>query len=199
MQDLPKGLKQLKNGTLGDLLLVIDMQNVYLPEQPWGCPKIGKAMENVKRLIDSEAVDNVIFTKYLPSDKPVGTWKKYNEEYKEINDNAWMSELIPECKAYAERYPVFSKCTYSSYENETVRELAGKAERVLIAGVVAECCVMFTLYSGIDAGDEMIYLSDACAGLDDDYEKTVEKMAAYYAPMHTKVMTCDEFIKLKNR
>jgi len=27
----------LEDGSLGDLLMVVDMQNVYLEYQPWGC------------------------------------------------------------------------------------------------------------------------------------------------------------------
>ena len=30
-------LKYLEDGSLGDLLIVIDLQNVYLENQPWGC------------------------------------------------------------------------------------------------------------------------------------------------------------------
>ena len=120
-------LKYLEDGSLGDLLIVIDMQNVYLENQPWGCRDTMGAWARIKKLIDSKAVDNVIFTKYLPPTDPVGTWKTYNEENREINDNPWMSELIEEVKPYAEQYPVFSKDKYSSYTNEEVRRLAGQA------------------------------------------------------------------------
>lgn len=192
MQDLPKGLHYLSDGTLGDLLLVIDMQNVYLEGQPWGCADTNRIMKNISQLIDNDMVDNVIFTKYMPPKDPVGTWKKYNEEYKEINENSWMSELIPECRSYIDRYPVFVKDKYSSYENPQVKELAGKARRVLISGVVAECCVLFTMLAGIDAGDHIVYIKDACTGLDHDWEAIVEKIAAYYEPMHTQVICCDD-------
>ena len=152
------------------------------------------AWKRIKKLIDTKAVDNVIFTQYLPPKDPIGTWKTYNEENREINDNPWMSELIEEVKPYAEQYPVFSKDKYSSYTNEEVRRLAGQAGRVLLAGVVAECCVLFTMLSGIDAGDKMVYLTDACTGLDQDKEDMVEQLARYYQPMHTQVMTCEEYV-----
>ena len=187
-------LKYLEDGSLGDLLIVIDLQNVYLENQPWGCRDTMGAWKRIKKLIDTKAVDNVIFTQYLPPKDPIGTWKTYNEENREINENPWMSELIEEVKPYAEQYPVFSKDKYSSYTNEEVRRLAGQAGRVLLAGVVAECCVLFTMLSGIDAGDKMVYLTDACTGLDQEKEDMVEQLARYYQPMHTQVMTCEEYV-----
>lgn len=192
MQDLPKGLHYLPDGTLGDLLLIIDMQNVYLEGQPWGCAHTSQVMDRIRQLVDQQRVDNVILTKFLPPQNPVGTWKKYNEDNREINENPWMSELISSCLPLAQQYPVFIKDKYSSFENEQVKELAGKARRVLISGVVAECCVLFTLLAGIDAGNEMIYLKDACTGLDDEWESIVEKVAHYYEPMHVRVMNINE-------
>lgn len=185
------------DGTLGDLLMVIDMQNVYLEGQPWGCVRTGKALENIKMLIESHVPDNVIFTRYMPPEHPVGTWERYNIENKEINENAWMSAMIDDCVPYLEKYPLFTKSRYSSYSNAEVKALASRARRVLLCGVVAECCVLFTLLSGIDAGDKMVYLKDACSGVSEEHELMVEKIAAYYAPMHTAVMTCSEYMESK--
>lgn len=197
MRHLPKSLHYLPDGTLGDLLLVIDMQNVYSKGQPWACAHTGEVVEKIEGLIDGQKVDNVILTQYLPADQPVGTWQTYNETYKEINETPWMSELIPAFQRYSEQYPVFVKHTYSSYENEEVKALLAQARRVLISGVVAECCVLFTLLAGIDQGDHMVYLKDACTGLDDEWEAMVEKIATYYAPVHTQVMTCQEYVASK--
>ena len=185
----------LPDGSLGDLLIVIDMQNVYQEGQPWGCRDTSGVWQRIRKLIDKEIVDNVIFTQYLPPKEPVGTWKIYNEENREINEDPWMSELIEGVKPYADQYPLFSKDKYSSYTNDEVRKLAAKAKRVLLAGVVAECCVLFTLLSGIDAGDKMIYLTDACTGLNQENEDMVEQLARYYQPMHTQVMTCEEYCR----
>ena len=35
-----------------DLLLVIDMQNVYLPEQPWACETAARTKENILKLLE---------------------------------------------------------------------------------------------------------------------------------------------------
>lgn len=37
-----------------DLILVIDMQRVYLPGNPWGCPGIEQAKENILRILEKE-------------------------------------------------------------------------------------------------------------------------------------------------
>lgn len=179
---------------MGDLLIVIDFQNVYLEGQPWACQNTLRAWKNTKKLIDSNLVEQVIFTKFLPPVNPEGTWQTYNREYKDINDNPWMNEFIKEAIPYAEKYPVYEKCKYSSYSNEKVMELAKKADRVLLAGVVAECCVLFTAISGMDAGNQMIYLEDCVSGLNEEYEEMTKNLISYYSPMHAKVMTSDEYI-----
>ena len=37
-----------------DLLLVIDLQNVYLPGEEWACPSMPEAVKNIAKIIDSE-------------------------------------------------------------------------------------------------------------------------------------------------
>lgn len=189
------GMQICEDGTLGDLLIVIDMQNVYLEGQPWGCTATSEIVRKIKNLIDNHVSDNVIFTRYMPPENPVGTWKQYNIENEEINKNAWMSEMMDAWKPYLEQYRIFTKDKYSSYTNAEVKTLAANARRVVLCGVVAECCVLFTLLGGIDAGNKMIYLKDACSGVSREHELMVEKIAAYYAPMHTEVMTCEEYVK----
>lgn len=191
-------MKFFNDGTIGDLLMVIDMQNVYLEGQPWGCAATGKVMGNIKRLIDNHIPDHVIFTRYMPPKNPKGTWKQYNIENKEINGNPWMSDMIEDCKPYLKQYPLFTKEKYSSYANPDVAELAGMARRVVLCGVVAECCVLFTMLSGIDAGHKMIYLKDACSGIDMEHGQITERIASYYAPLHTEILTCDEYIQMKS-
>ena len=46
-------LKYLEDGSLGDLLIVIDLQNVYLENQPWGCRDTMGAWKRIKKLIDT--------------------------------------------------------------------------------------------------------------------------------------------------
>ena len=181
-----------------NLLLIIDMQNVYLPGQPWSCPGILSAWEKIEALLNSKNTyfENVIFTRFLPTDNPKGTWADYNREYRDINENPWMSEMIPACKPYLEQYPLYTKHQYSSYTIPEIQELAKKADHVVLAGVVAECCVLFTAIDCMDAGSKVIYLKDDCAGQNPDTEATVERLLHCHEPMHIQVMSCEDYTHL---
>lgn len=179
---------------MADLLLVIDMQNVYLNGQPWGCKLIETAQDNIIQLMESGKFDNIVFTKYVPATEPVGRWQVYNKEYADINENPWMSEIVSRLEPYAKKYPVYEKSVYSSYAIEEVRELASKADRVVITGVVAECCVLSTVISAIDAGDMVVYVSDGVAGLDETIQNTAEAIVRNFAPLHCVVKTTDEYL-----
>mgnify|MGYP000570961584 CR=1 FL=1 len=37
---------------MNDLLLVIDMQNVYLPDQPWACETVAHTKANILKLLE---------------------------------------------------------------------------------------------------------------------------------------------------
>ena len=100
---------------MNDLLLVIDMQNVYLPDQPWACETAARTKENILKLLKNHPKDQTIFTRYIAAEHPVGTWKTYNELNRKINENPWMNELMDGIKEAAESYPVYDKSTYSSF------------------------------------------------------------------------------------
>ena len=71
---------------------------------------------------------------------------------------------------------------------------AKKARRLVISGVVAECCVLSTVLSAIDAGCKVIYLTDAVAGLSEASRTETEKIVSYFAPLHTELMTTEEYL-----
>ena len=58
-----------------DLLLVIDMQNVYLPGQEWACPSMPDAIRNIRALLDAEKVGDTVLTRFVAPEDPAGTWK----------------------------------------------------------------------------------------------------------------------------
>lgn len=187
----------LSDGSFGDLLIVIDMQNVYLEGQPWECASTCRILKNIQELIDNHVPDNVIFTKFIPPENPKGTWKQYTLKNRDIHSNLWLGDIIEELKCYLNTYPLFPKDKYSAYTNKDIAAMAANAKRVLLSGVVAECCVLFTLLDGIDAGNKMIYLKDACSGSSYEHEKTIERIAQYFRTTHTQVMSCKEYIKEK--
>ena len=100
---------------MNDLLLVIDMQNVYLPDQPWACETVAHTKANILKLLEKHPKNQTIFTRYIAAEHPVGTWKTYNELNRKINEDPWMNELMDGIKEAAETYLIYDKSTYSSF------------------------------------------------------------------------------------
>lgn len=177
-----------------DLLLIVDFQNVYLPGYDWACPAMPEAMANtISILIDPEAPDYLL-TAYIAPTEPVGRWQDYNEAYKEINENAFLSELAEEMLPFAEEGRVAEKTTYSSMDCEAVAEAMKGKKAVVLTGVVAECCVLATMLDAIDMGYEVVYLYDCIAGCSEENEAMVKALAESFAPVHTTVMSSEEYL-----
>lgn len=201
-----------------DLLLVIDMQNVYLPDQEWACPSMEKSIRNICGILNRNAADDTVFTQFLPPKEPVGTWKQYNIENAEINENSWLNEIVTELQPYVEqretteevpckasdeergkypRYPLYHKSIYSSMKIPEVLKLAQQADRIVLTGVVAECCVLATMMEAIDLGCQVIYLKDCISGQSEQNENAIRKIAESFSPLHTLVMTSEEYLQQK--
>lgn len=103
---LPKGIAPAEDGMLGDVLVVVDMQNAYLEDQCWACTKTSDCADKIIEIIDSGLVDNVVFTQYLAPQNPVGTWVTYNEVNAEVNADEWLNAYIDKLLPYTERYPM---------------------------------------------------------------------------------------------
>ena len=178
-----------------DLLLVIDMQNVYTKGQEWACEGVEAASASILHLLERPTPKQVIFTQYLAPEHPEGVWKEYNEVNAAVNADPWLNEMMPEFLPWTEKYPVYTKSVYSSFAIPEVVKAAKKAGRLVISGVVAECCVLSTVLSAIDAGCKVIYLTDAVAGLSEASRRETENIISYFAPLHTERMTTEEYLK----
>ena len=177
-----------------DLLLVVDMQNVYREGEPWACRNTETVAGKIEKLLKSEKADEVIFTVFEAPKNPTGCWKEYSREYADINADAYQNALMDIFLPYKEKYPVYSKSTYSSFSVAKVREAAERADRVVVCGVVAECCILATVESLIDSGTKVVYLKDAVAGQTEEFEQIVEKIVTSFSTMHTEVMTVEEYL-----
>lgn len=179
----------------GDLLLIIDMQNVYAKGGEWECMDAEKAAQNILRLVQSGAADSAIITKFIASQKPRGVWKEYNRQYQKINQDKKANELMPQIAALEGRFPIFQKSKYSSLSVPQIKKACRKAGRAVVTGVVDDCCVLSTVFELIDAGVYTVYITDAASGL------TKEKAAATcltlegLSPLHVKLMTTEEYLK----
>lgn len=213
-----------------DTILVIDMQKVYQPGNPWACAHVNEAAQQIGTLLDHvlelrdassanasgttvitsrEAAagtsgdigaPSVLLTRYIaPADEDAqGVWADYNRENRAINENPVMNEFIPVIARYVEEFPYIDKCTYSCFSNEYVRVAADRSMvhggRIVLSGVVAECCVLSTFFEGTDAGYRFVYLTDACAGVDADSERAVQTILQGLSPLHVELMTTAEYI-----
>lgn len=190
-----------------DLLLVIDMQNVYTVGQAWACERIETACTSVQRLLRSGCCGDVIFTRYLAPEKPKGVWKEYNRVNREINQDPWLNEILPELLPWVTpgpdgspaRYSLLTKDVYSAFGISEVRERACRAGRVVITGVVSECCVLSTVFSAIDEGCKIIYLRDAVAGVTRQADQEVEHILSGLAPLHLEMMDTEEYLRQQEK
>ena len=181
-----------------DLLLVIDMQNVYLPGREWACPSMPESAARIRALIDSGVVSKILFTKFEAPEDPEGCWQYYNEAYRSINENAELSAIIDELLPYANLQNTVVKSTYSSLKTlqirDAVRETAEMGGRVLITGVVAECCVLATMMDLIDMGIPVVYLKDCISGQSSEFEKNICSIAQALDPVHVHVTDSSDYM-----
>ena len=121
--------------------------------------------------------------------------REYNRVNAAVNADAFANAMLPEMAPYLERYPLLDKSVYSSFSIPKVREAAARADRVVVTGVVAECCVLSTVLAGIDLGHRMVYLTDAVAGVTPESEAQAEAIVSYLTVPHTEVLTTGAYLE----
>lgn len=178
-----------------DLLLVIDMQNVYGEGGAWSCFECEKRAENIHALLHSDLDIDVIFTQFIASKDPKGVWKSYNEENVYINQDLYANEIMDIFKEDIQKYPLYTKSTYSSLSIPQVKKAISN-RNVVVTGVVGECCVLSTVMDLIDEGVNVIYLKDAIAGIDEKSEKAVETILSGLSPLHVQMMSVKDYIRI---
>ena len=179
-----------------DLLIAIDFQNVYLPGQPWACPTMEKSIENTLNILRSPDAPDHVFTKYAAPEDPVGRWKQYNEEYAEINADEFLCEFSDPILQFTKDDKVIIKDTYSAMDSADIRSVLEGKKRVVLTGVVAECCILATMMDAIDMGYEVIYLYDCISGQTAENEKMIRTLAESFSPIHSQVMSSAEYMQL---
>lgn len=181
------------------LLLVIDMQNVYSQEQIWECENFSNVCKNIQKLINNLTNEQTILTRYIASENPIGIWKDYNRENINVNNNAWLNEIVDELKDSVEKHDCYDKSVYSSLSIKEIKEATQEKTCVVVTGVVAECCVLSTVMDLIDAGVYVIYLKDAVAGISKETEAATLKVLEGLSPLHLRFMDTEEYISNKRK
>ena len=178
-----------------DLLLIVDFQNVYLPGYDWACPSMPEAMKNTVKILDAAPALDYVMTKYIAPAEPIGRWAQYNEAYKEINENDFLFEFSEEIAPYAVgARSVVEKSTYSSMDSDAVLDAMRGKKAIVLVGVTAECCILATMMDAIDQGYEVVYLYDCIAGQTAELEADVRGIAEIFTPVHTTIMSSDEYL-----
>lgn len=185
-----------------DLLLITDMQNVYKKGGKWECLDTEGSAERIKNLInhfEKNHNSNIIFTEFIANSRAKGIWRNYNVKYSDVNNDVYANQIVQELKPYLDKYPCYTKDKYSSLCNKKVlkacKKASAKGGRVVLTGVVAECCVLFTAMALIDEGIYCIYLTDAVSGLDKPKEEATELVFKGLSPLHIQMMTVEEYLK----
>lgn len=171
-----------------DLLLVIDMQNVYLPEEDWACPRITTCIPYIQSLLSVFPQEQVIFTRFLAPKEPIGIWKKYNELNATINKNDWANEYVAELRPFLTKENLYTKSTYSCSSNPLLMKRIQESDYIYVTGVVAECCVLSTIFTLIDMGKKVYYLQQGIAGENSDKERQVINLLQGLSPLHIEFL-----------
>lgn len=176
-----------------NLLLIIDMQNAYLPKQPWECANITEIIPKIKKLCESGKFSKVVFTRFIAEKNPIGTWNSYNKKYQSINSSSFLNEIIEDFQPYLDRFQTVDKSTYSCYKNDTLKTLIDSHDMITICGVVADCCILSTVLDIIDTGKPLIYLVDAVGEYKTNSGRAVLNIMDNMK-LHVTTLTVDEFL-----
>ena len=180
-----------------DLLLIVDMQNVYARGGKWECLDTEGAAQNLQKII-GHGLKNVIFTRFIANEtSPKGVWADYNKKYSDVKSDFYANQMLKEFEPSLKKFPLYTKSVYSSLAIPEVLEACKKAGRVVIGGVVAECCVLSTVFALIDEGIYTVYLTDGTSGLDKPKEDAVKLTFSGLSPLHLKMMTTQEYLQEK--
>jgi nicotinamidase-related amidase len=160
-------------------LAVIDMQHVFAdPASPWAAPRYAEAAAGVRRLLPAFA-DRVTFTRFLAPAEPTGAWRTYYARWAFARQppDAPLWRLTDEFAAVAR--DVLDASTFGKW-GPRLAERVVPGQRLVLAGVSTDCCVLSTALAAADAGVEVLVAADACAGADDaSHGRALEVMDLY--------------------
>lgn len=184
---------------VGDKLAVIDMQKVYEEGAPWACEGFGDVCANIVRLIEADVFADVCFTRFVLPDIPRGSWLRYQAKYMGIHTDSSYGEVTERLAPFVSDHPTFDKAGYSSYRSDAFAEWADGANRLVVCGVIAECCVLATVLDAAERGADIIYLTDACASTSTDKLRMAEVILTEDFAPHVTLMTTDKYLRANKK
>lgn len=177
----------------GDKLVIIDMQKVYETGAPWACEKFDEVCERIVRLIETGRFADICFTRFVLPDVPQGSWRRYRAKYIDIHTEPSYGEITERLAPFAREYKVFDKAGYSAYRADGFAEWAGEAVRLVVCGVIAECCVLATVLEAAERGSDIICLTDAWASTSVDKLRMAEVILSEDFAPHVTLMQADDY------
>ncbi|MFJ5304607.1 cysteine hydrolase family protein [Streptomyces sp. NPDC088350] len=173
-------------------LAVIDMQRVFAePDSPWATPRFAEAAAGVRRLLPAFD-EHVTFTRFVAPEKPTGAWRAYYDQWPFALQppDAPLWQLTDEFASRARH--LVDAPTFGKWTPELADRVAPTGTLVL-AGVSTDCCVLSTALAAADSGVEVLVVSDACAGVDDDSHAKALHVMDLYRPL-IRVVTVAEAV-----
>ena len=131
------------------LLIVVDMQQVVARDTLWHLPGVRDLLPTIIELADAFG-DDVAYSRHVPpADGGHGAWKRFYENWKELDEDPSNWDLMPELAGRPGIHA--AKSTYSVFGAPELRAELERDELVL-CGVETDCCVLATALEAIDHG-----------------------------------------------
>lgn len=171
-------------------LVIVDMQRIFGDAgSPWATPGFDDVVPRIHSLADGFG-DRVVFTRFVAPETPAGAWIEYYREWsfalQPVDAPAY--EIVDELDVAGR--PVLSRTTFAKWGPELAGATGG-SDRLVIAGVSTECCVLGTVLAAADAGVHVTVVADACAGPDPRLRQSALDVMASYGPLVTLRDTAD--------
>lgn len=156
------------------LLVIIDMQRLFIDPPDWRVPKLPAILPNVLSLCRHRPASTV-FTRFVPpvrAEDEQGDWRRFYHRWPMVTLQHLprdMIELVPPLGELTPPGQIVDKTTYSSFESAAFRRIVEerRADTLVFAGVETDSCVLASVLAAIDRGLHAIVVSDAVASASD--------------------------------
>ena len=81
---------------------------------------------------------------------------------------------------------LFVKSGFSALSSNELFNALDRFDTIYITGVIAECCVLSTVFSLIDMGKKIIYCKNGIAGENEEREQAVIRVLEELSPLHVE-------------
>jgi nicotinamidase-related amidase len=158
--------------TLGEstLLVVVDMQRLFIDPPDWRVPDLPSILPNVLALVRHRPAC-AIFTRFVPpvsEAEEQGTWRRFYRRWPMVTLQHMPREMVDLVAPLGELVPpgeLADKTTYSSFESAAFQQILERRrpDALIFSGVETDSCVLASVLAAIDRGLHAIVVTDAVA------------------------------------